>query len=885
MSSTSSIRAVLLRFANLFRKRKLDGDLSAELESHLQFHIDDNLRAGMSPSEARRQALLKLGGLQQTTENYRDQRTAAFLESLWRDFSYGVRQLAKSPGFTCVAILTLALGIGANTAIFSFVAGTLLRPFPYREPDRLVQLWSSQPQRGWIRNIVSPSDFYDWKKFNRSFEDLAGYIDVTANLSDGHGAAVIPGLSVTPNFFSLLGVTPRLGQSFRGGDDLPGAPPVAIISEGLWKQRFASDPLIVGKSIRLDSASYTILGVMPSSSVLQLEGAATAQFWTPYTIDPTLERGIHAMYVIGRLAPGIPITQAQQEMTLLASDLERQYPKSNKGWTVLAESLRDSLVGTLRPVLFVLTGAVACVLLIACVNVANLQLSRGSTRQREIALRGALGAGRPRLVRQLLAESFLLALVAGALGALLANFCVNLLIRLYFSEDPAYDGVHLDARVLIFAIAISVVTVFLSGLAPAFLTSRVKLESALRESSRSSGISGRARRIRSGLVAAECGLAMLLLVGAGLLTRTFVALNQVNPGLNPHNVLTFELSLSGSRYKDNATRVNFYDHFLERISALPGVEFASLVTRPPFAGYNGWGFVTSENPSPPPDQEPDASYQVISPDYFRVLQIPLIEGRAFLPSDQKGSAPVAIISQITARTYWPGKDPLGMTLNPDPKSFPWMTIVGIVGDVRRHGLDADPDPELFVPYRQYPWQNTPRSFVVRSSVDPVSLTNSIRHVVSEMDSEQALDSPRTMEQVIRLRSLSDRSFNMVLLGSLAGIALILAVVGIFGVISYSVTQRTAELGVRMALGARPADVLKLVLLQGLRIAAVGISIGILGSLALTQTMSSLLFRVSALDPLTFSGVAILLVAVTLLASYLPARRASKVDPMVALRYE
>jgi putative ABC transport system permease protein len=467
----------------------------------------------------------------------------------------------------------------------------------------------------------------------------------------------------------------------------------------------------------------------------------------------------------------------------------------------------------------------------------------------------------------------------------MANLSVNVLLNVFFDGDPTYDAVHLDARVLLFTIVVSVVTVFLAGLAPAFLTSNVKLESALRESSRSSGTSGKTHRMRSALVAAECGLAMLLLVGAGLLIRTFVALNQVKPGLNPHNVLTFELSLSRSRYKDEATRVNFYDRFLERLSALPGVEYASLVTRPPFAGYNGFGFVTSENPSPPPDQAPDASYQVISPNYFRVLQIPVIEGRAFLPSDQKGSAPVAIISQTTARTYWPGKDPLGMTLNPDPNSYPWMTIVGIVGDVRRQGLDADATPELFVPYRQYPWQNTPRCFLVRSSTDPAALTNSIRHIVSEMDSEQAIDSPHTMEQVIRFRSLSDRSFNMVLLGSLAGIALVLAVVGIFGVISFSVTQRTAELGVRMALGARPADILKLVLLQGLRIAALGISIGILASLALTQTMSSLLFRVSALDPLTLSGVAILLLAVTLLASYLPARRASKVDPMVALRYE
>jgi predicted permease len=878
-------RAALLRFTNLFRKQKLDRELSAELESHLQLHIEDNLRAGMSPSEARRQALLKLGGLQQTTENYRDQGGAPFLESIWRDALYGFRQLAKNPGFTYVAILTLALGIGANSAIFSFVSGTLLRPIPYRDPDRLVQLWSSEPQRGWWKNIVSAGDFTDWKNRNRSFEDMAGYIDTTSNFSAGQQAIVIPGLAVTSNFFSVLGVVPALGQPFRPGDDLPGAPHVALISHSLWMQRFASDPRIVGKSIRLDSENYTILGVAPSSSALQTEGGPLVQYWVPFTYDPVAaDHDTHAIYVIGRLRQGVSLAQAQEEMKLIANQLEKQYPKFDLGWTVLAESLRESLTGDVRPVLFILMGAVTCVLLIACVNVANLQLSRGGTRQREIALRSALGANRSRLIRQLLVENSLLAVAAALVGLLIANFTVTILLKSYFADDPSFDAVHLDSRVLLFTILLSIATVFLSGLVPAFMTSGVHLETSLRESSRGSGTSGKAHRLRGILVAAECGLAMLLLVGAGLLIRTFVALNGVNPGLDPHNVLTFDLSLSEAHYKDQSARAAFFNRFLEKLSALPGVEAASIVTRPPFLGYNGWGFVTSENPDPPSDSQPDASYQVIAPDYFKVLRIPLLEGRFFLPSDRTGSAPVAIINQTLARTYWPNQDPIGKQLSIDPKVYPWVTVVGMVGDVHRQGLDSDFLPELFFPYSQLSWMNTPRSFVVRTSANPLLLTNSVRQIVSELDQDQAIDSPRTMEQVIRMRS-TNRSFNMVLLGSLAGIALVLAVVGIFGVISYSVSQRTPEIGLRMALGASSRDVLKLILSKGLRIAGVGVLVGVLASLAFAHTMTSLLFRVSALDPVTFTAVGLLLMTVMLVATYLPARRATRVDPVVALRYE
>jgi len=880
------LRAAFLRFASLFRKHKLDRELSAELESHLQLHIEDNLRAGMSSSEARRHALLRLGGLQQTTEDYRDQRGAHFVESIWRDTIFGLRQLLKNPGFTFVAIFTLALGIGANSAIFSFVSGTLLRPLPYRDPDRLIQLWSSEPQRGWWKNIVSVGDFTDWKNRNHSFEDMAGYIDASSNLSVGQQAIVLPGLSVTSNFFAVLGAVPQMGQPFRPGDDLPGAPHVALISRSLWVQRFGSDPQIVGKSIRLNSENYTILGVASSSSALQTEGGPLAQFWIPYAYDPaTADHDMHALYVIGRLRQGVSLAQAQQEMKMIASQLEKQYPKFDLGWTVKAEGLRESLTGDVRPVLIILMGAVACVLLIACVNVANLQLSRGGTRQREIALRSALGANRSRLIRQLLVESSLLAFSAAVIGLLLAGWIVNVLLKSYFADDPSFEAVHLDSRVLLFTVLVSVVTVFLSGLVPAFMTSGIRLESSLRESSRSSGTSSKTHRLRGILVTAECGLAMLLLVGAGLLIRTFVALNSVNPGLDPHNVLTFELSLSNFHYKDQPARLAFYDRFLERLSALPGVEAAGLVTRPPFLGYNGWGFVTSENPEPPLDSQPDASYQVISPDYFKVMRIPLIQGRFFLPSDRNGSAPVAIVNQTLARTYWPGQNPIGKQLSMDPKVYPWVTVVGLVGDVHRQGLDSDFAPELFFPYRQLPWMNNPHSFAIRTSGNPLLLTNSVRQAVSELDQDAAIDSPLTMEQVIRLRSLTNRSFNMVLLGSLAGIALVLAVVGIFGVISYSVSQRTPEIGLRMALGASSPDVLKLILSQGLRIAGVGVLAGVLASLIFAHAMTSLLFRVSAIDPATFAAVGLLLMTVMLLATYLPARRATRVDPVVALRYE
>jgi putative ABC transport system permease protein len=882
------LRGLLARLGNLFHKEQLDHDLDNELANHLELHIADNLRAGMTSEQARHAAMLKLGGIEQTKESVRDQRGIPMLETFLQDLRFGLRMLRKSPAFTAIAILTLAVGIGANTAIFSFVSGALLRSLPYRDANRLMILWSSEPERGWKKNIVSAADFADWRAQSKSFEDMAGYIDSAANLSNGHEAMAVNGLEVTSNFFSVLGLTPELGQSFRMGDDRPGAPKVALISHALWVQRFASDPAIAGKIIQLNQQSYTILGVMPASFVVPTDGESDVQFWTPFELDPVAPvRDMHAIFVVGRLAAGATQTRAQQEMTLIAQRLQQQYRKSNAGWTVAVETLNQSMSGNVRPVLLILMGAVGCVLLIACVNVANLQLSRGVSRRREFAIRGALGADRKRVVRQLLTESILLSFSAAALGILLAQWSVELVRKIYLATDPGFAAVRVDARVLLFTLALSVITAFLFGLAPAWMTSGVNPQQTLKESGRSSGASAKTHSLRGVLVAGECALAVVLLVGAGLLIRTFDAVTRVDPGFDPHNVLSFHVSLAGPRYEAPADRAVFYDRMVEKIKSLPGVEAASIVTVPPFLGYNGWGFITEENPAPPPEEEPDASYQVIGPEYFQTLRIPLLQGRTFTLADRQGSALVAIINKTLAQKYWPGEDVLGKHLRmstAEPNSA-WMTVVGIVGDVRRLGLAEELSPELYVPYRQYPWMNLPRSAVVRTYANPLLVANAIRRSVSEIDPNEAIDSVTTMERVIHLHSLNDRSFNMVLLGTLAGLALLLSVVGIYSVMSYSVSQRTQEIGVRLALGARRKDVLWLVLRIGAKTAIIGVAIGLFASLLLSRLMSSLLFKVSAADPATFISVGILLSAVVFLANYIPARRATQVDPMVALRYE
>jgi predicted permease len=892
-----------MKLAALLKRRRLDRDLDEELQFHLAMR-EEKLRAeGLAPADARFAARRRFGNAARIKETSRELWTFASIETFWQDLRYGARMLAKNPGFTAIALLTLALGIGANTAIFSFINGTLLRSFSYADSSRLVLLWSANPERGWMQNIVSPADFADWRAQSRSFESLAAFEDWGADLTSTgpSGTAGVPvlvqGLRVTANLYSLLGVQPALGRDFLPQEGRPGANHVVVLSHSLWVERYNRDPVIIGKTIRMNGESFSVIGVMPASfefppvdsalAETSASGENKVQLWVPLPfVAAGAVRGVHEFTVIGRLKPGVTLAAAQSEMTLIADRIQKEHPDSDTGWTVQAETLRHALTGDLEPILLVLMAAVFFVLLIACANVANLQLSRAVSRRREIAIRSALGAGRRRLIRQFLAESGVLAVAGGALGVALAWAAVRLVLALYFPGDSSFEAVRIDHRVLLFTLAVSLATAFVFGLVPALLVSRVDLNETLKEGGRGSSEGSGTHRFRGVLTTAEFALALVLLVGAGLLIRTFLALTQVNPGFDAKGVLAFALPFSGPHYQEQGFRAAFYDRLLPRLRALPGVEGASVVTSTPLVGMNGWGFVTEQNPSPPSGREPDASYQVIAPDYFQVMRIAVLAGRVFNGSDQQGSPPVAIISRALARTYWPGQNPVGKHLKiGDPDSHnPWRTVVGVVGDVHRAGLARAFYPELYVPYTQYPWQNNPLMIVVRTAGDPVALTASIRSVVAGIDPDLPVSGVTTMQTVVE-NSISGNSFNMALLAALAGLALVLAAVGIYGSMSYAVSQRTHEFGVRMALGAGRRELLALVLRHGLVVSLTGVGIGLAGALLLMRLLANLLFGVSATDPLTFAAVALLLTLVALFACCLPARRAARVDPTVALRHE
>jgi predicted permease len=885
-----------LKLKALLLRRRLDRDLEDELQFHLAMREEDLRAEGLPPAEARSAARRQFGNAARIKESSRDLWTFVTMETFWQDLRYGARMLAKNPGFASVALLTLALGIGANTAIFSFINGTLLRSFPFPDANRLVLLWSANPGRGWHQNIVSPGDFAVWRAQSRSFDGLAAFDDLGSNLSGNGTPVIVPGLRVTANLFSLLGVQPALGRMFLPDEGKPGAPHVVILSHALWKSRFNADPGIIGRPIRINGATYTVVGVMPAGFEFPPDytalaetpvGGSSVALWVPLPfVAAEATKDYHEFTVIGRLKPGVTIGQARSQMSVVAARIAKAYPQTDEGWTVEIQTLREALVGNLRPILLVLMAAVFLVLLIACANVANLQLSRAVSRQKEIAVRSAMGASRGRLVRQFLVESGLLSLAGGALGVLLAFGGVRLVQAAYLAQDSTFDSVRIDHRVLLFTLGVSLATAFVFGLVPALMASRTNLNETLKEGGRGTSEGAGSHRLRGTLVTTEFALALMLLVGAGLLVRTFVALANVNPGFDPKNVLVFNLPFAGSHYEAQSARAAFYDRLLPEIRTMPGVEAASVVTSIPLAGYNGWGFITDRNPAPPPNQMPDASYQVISPDYFRVMGIPVVEGRAFSAADRHGSAPVAIISSALARTYWPGQDALGKHLKIDQASDkgPWRTVVGIVGDVHRVGLGRAFLPELYVPYTQYPWVNNPRMIVVRSASNPLALTGPIRRAVAGIDPDEAISAFTTMRSTVE-SSLSGRNFNMALLSTLAALALVLSAVGVYGATAYAVSQRYHEFGIRMALGAGPRDMLKLVINRGLAMSLAGVGIGLIGALALTRLLSNLLFGVTATDPLTFAAVAALLTLVALAACWFPARRAMKVDPNTALRYE
>ncbi len=813
------------------------------------------------------------------------------MSTLLQDIRHGLRMLLKRPGFTFAAVVCLAIGIGANTTIFSVVNAVLLRSLPYQDADRLVVIWETNSQQIGAfmnlrnRNLVSPANYQDWNEQNQSFEGMAGARFLSFNLVGGERPERIPGAIVTANLFSVLGMTPFLGRSFLPEDTQPGRGRVVILSQGLWQRRFGSDPNIIGQSLVLNTESFSIIGVMPAGFQYP-EGAELWALARQGAPDPpgatTISRANHYMLVVARLKPGIPLRQAQSEMDTIAARLRQQYPDTNNGMGARVVSMRDELVGDIRPTLMILLGVVAFVLLIACANVANLLLARAISRQREISVRAALGAGRARIVRQLLTESALLGLIGGVLGLLLACWGVQSLVALSSPDIPRVKEISVDGRVLIWTFSISLLTGILAGLAPAMQISKPNLHEVLKEGDRGGAGGARHHRLLGLLVVSEVALTMVLLTGAGLLVKSFLRLQGVNPGFNPNNVLTMRIALPGYKYTGEDQIRGYYKEATDRLKNLPGVEAVAVTTALPLTQVEAaMSFTVQGAPTPPSGNLPIANWRSISPDYFRAMGIPILRGRAFTEYDGKDAPRVVIINENMARSALPGVEAVGQRLliAGDPK--PWE-IVGVVGDVRHSALSQEPKPEMYVPFLQA--TRPAFTLAMRTTVDPSSMILAMRSAVQSVDKDQPLYNIKTMAE-LRSESIAQSRFHTYAFSLFAALALIMAAVGLYGVMAYSASQRTREIGIRIALGAQPGDVRKMVIRRGMLLAAIGIVAGLAASLAVTRVMSNLLYGVRSTDLSAFTVVALTLAIISLLASYIPARKATRVDPMTALRYE
>jgi putative ABC transport system permease protein len=794
--------------------------------------------------------------------------------------------LRKSPGFTAIAVLTLALGIGANAAIFSVVYAVLLKALPYPQPDRLVMVYENVnlPSYQNSRNEVTPGNFSDWTKQNTVFDNVAAYWNRSFNLTGTGEPLRIEGELVSAAFFKVLQGNPALGRDFVPEDDRAGASHVLVMSDGLWKSHFGSDPQILGKDLLLDGESYKVIGVMPPGFHFP---DLDDQLWVPLALTPAeLEnRGSHRFDVFARLRPGVTLEQAQAEMSVIAKHLTELYPQSNTGQTVNLVPLHEELAGPVRSTLLVLWGAVGLVLLIVCANVANLLLARASARHREMAVRLALGASRLRLFRQLLTESTLLALCGCTLGLLLARWGVSALKLLAAERLPRTDEFTLNVPVLIFSVGIAIFAGLLAGLTPALQTGRGNVHDTLKAGARESA-AGSCLRIRNLLVVTETALGVVVVIGAGLLLRSFLRIEQAPLGFQPQGVLTFRAIPRGQKYSTLPQRAAFYRQALERMDALPGVNSAAAVTFIPLSFVRGSkGFTIEDRPPIAPGQIPMAGYDVVTPGYFAAMRIPLREGRDFSWSDTPESQLVILINEAMARTYWPGEDPLGKRIRQGNSDDPWLIIAGVVGDIREFDPLTPPRPTMYFPITQFPDSGgILRDWVVRTSGDPLAVASSVRSAIWSADKDLAVTRVRTMEEV-RSLSIASQRLNLLLFALFAALALVLATVGTYGVMAYSVAQRTREIGIRMALGARRIDVLRIVLVQGFRIAALGLLVGIAAALALTRLITSMIYGISSTDATTFITVALLLALVALAACYIPARRVMRVDPMAALRYE
>src|SRR5262245_1107295 len=809
------------------------------------------------------------------------------MQTLWQDLRFGARMLIKKPGFTLIAVITLSLGIGANTAIFSVVHAALLRPLPYEEPDRLVMIWERNLSRGLEQSQASPVTYCDWREQKRLFDKIACWWYPQVNLTDTGGEPQrVRTIDVTDGFFDVLGARPSIGRGFQPGEDRPGGERLAVIGHELWRSRYNADPNILGKAITLDGRSYSVIGVMPPG----FDYPNATEVWTPLGWEPRQHsRNARFFEVVARLKPGVTPQQAQAEMNALSNRIAQENPQSNKDWGAAVVSLRDQLVGDFRPALLVLSGAVGLVLLIACANVANLLLARAGAREKEVAIRLAIGATRGRLLRQLLTESVLLALLGGAIGLLIAAWGADVLLRLNPVEIPRLDHLAVNAPILAFTLGVSLLTGLIFGVVPALHASRPDLNSTLKEGGRESQTGG--GRIRGALVVAEVAIAMVLLLGAGLLLKSFVQLQRVDAGFNPANILTFNLQLPFSSYRDYRQVSELYSALIARLKALPGVQSADAAGFLPLEG--GWPTKLLIQGRPPVQgEEPVAQHRPVTEGYFQTMGIPLLRGRRFDERDQPDAPGVMIVNEALQRRYFPSEDPVGKRITtlarqygPLGRVMPAsleMEIVGVVGNEKNSSLSKTAEPAVYFSHRQFSYRSM--SVVVRTTAAPLSLAPAVQNEIWSLDRNLPVSNIKTMEKRLG-EAIAQPRFSALLLGLFAALALLLAAVGIYGVISYTVQQRTHELGVRMALGASVSDILKLVVGRGLALIMTGVGLGVLGAFGLTRLIAGLLYGVRATDPLIFVVMPALLALVALVACYIPARRATKVDPMVALHYE
>jgi putative ABC transport system permease protein len=883
----SRLRGFAARVLGLFASRKRDRDFDQEVQSHLELLAERFAAQGMSRETAAAAARRQFGNTTLLQEERRELRTLVSLEDLGRDLRYALRVLFRNPGFTAVAVITLALGIGANTAIFSLVYAVLLRPLPYHDASRLVVLNETTPKVGNVS--VSYPNFLDWRAGSRTFKQMAAVHDISFNLSDVRQPESINGEAVSPNFLSMLGVHPILGRDFEPTEAAPGTAPVALISYSLWQSQFNGDRNAIGQAIRLDGRGFTVVGVLPANYrwIEQTDILEPIGVWA--TGNPKVtDRGERGdMIVVGRLAPDVSLTQARAEMQGIAERLAKEFPEANAQFGVRLRPMRDAFVSSLRPALLVLFAAVAFVLLIACANVANLFLVHGAVRTKEIALRVAFGASRARIIRQMLTESLILATLGAALGLGLGVGAIHGMARLIPAEILLGARVNLNSAVLLVTAGVVLLAATLFGLAPLVCWVSPDVHSELKAGTRTASAGAAQGRLRSALVVAEISLALVLLAGAGLMMKSLYLLFSVSPGFQPSRVVTMEIDLRAPQYSKDAAMLSFWRRLLGQVRALPGVRSAALGTGVPFTDDHSRADITIEGMLQPSlGAWPHPDIHVISPGYVRTLRVPVLRGRVFRRADREHSPAVALVNEMLARKFFPDGDAVGkrfMFGHPSPKQPPsWITVVGVVGDTKLYGLTHPARLEVYVPLPQLAMNDM--QLLVKSDTEPGLLISEIRHAVASIDRSQPLDSISTMKHLVS-GSTAPRRITLILLGAFSGLALVLAAIGIYGVISYSVARRTREFGIRVALGARKEDVLSLVLRQGTVLTLLGVGLGLAAAFALTRFLSSLLYGVKATDAVTFTVVSILLASVALLACYVPAHRATKVDPMVALRYE